>query len=469
MSKFCRRQTPQQVPVSLSSSIFLHQTSGVPAVADDSIGYVSLEILVRLSVQEGSLAVLSRSQGDSSTVVLRLRLLSDESQSNLNILQVSPIVETNLGIISTSTSGGENNNHEGFCLQGIYDEPRFAQEVVLRPLGRPPSWPEFWKDDDEEDDDSWIFPPSNTRVQPYHLLSVYDSKHEKVYYYEVLKIVAEQQQEVMNDYDDSTACFLTSSSTKFQLDSAPLSSMTRRLPPLISHLQFYQGCKINSNVVAPYPNLSQLKTALASIFSTSASCPQVPPASQLLRSDIPKIRSNEKILHIIGTYHEHNVRNVVETAARQVGMQCLSIRGLASFAHHQGEVVSTGSLVDQLAGLQAALDMIQSKRMEPCVLHLYDLDDELSRDVPQRHEEEKRFWAKLMLALEGNGPEKEECNKNGKFLYTPKLMIVISTSAPLKPGPWMEKLGKLEFCCTLIACFGSNERQLISLHSTFLA
>jgi SpoVK/Ycf46/Vps4 family AAA+-type ATPase len=151
-------------------------------------------------------------------------------------------------------------------------------------------------------------------------------------------------------------------------------------------------------------------------------------------------RPAEKIIHVIGSDSEHHLRVAVETAAYQAGMQCLSVRGLAAFAAHCGTAVRSGSLQDQLAGLEAALDMMTQKRLEPCVLHLYDLDEELSQaDDELRHDQENRFWARLIEALQTSSRRGFDTGRNDSR-YTPPLIVILSTRSPLEQGPWMERL-----------------------------
>jgi SpoVK/Ycf46/Vps4 family AAA+-type ATPase len=405
VSEFCRRTAPSKVPA-VAVEVSTNGSGGTDA---SSIGYVSLDVLVSVSLPEDSLAFLCHG---SAKVILRLRLLEEENEeeSKALIVRIAPIVATNLGI--------QRHGSISDCwLEGTYDPPSLAEHVVLRPLGRPPRWPRFRNWDVE--DHSWIFPPSNILLQPDHLLSVYDSSKnsDSVFYYEVLEIQSKKE-------SAEPCLFRTTSSTTFELDQAPLASKVRRLPPLCSQQHIYQSAT-KRLVIPPHPNVPELIHALC---------------------QPPTLGPNECILHVIGTDSDHHVRIAVETAAHQVGLQCWSLRGLAAFAHahhHQGQhTVRTGSLVDQLAGLQAALDEIRQTRMEPCVLHLYDFDQELNTtDEPLRHEQEERFWAKWIEALVANMTTRTPMTeKDNNHRYTSPLIIVISTNAPLKPGPLLEKL-----------------------------
>ena len=75
-------------------------------------------------------------------------------------------------------------------------------------------------------------------------------------------------------------------------------------------------------------------------------------------------------------------------------MQCISIRGLAAFGYEyrrrrkdktsspqQQVTVGSAMIEQQLAGIDCAFDYIRTRRMEPCVLHFYDVDEELNSSI----------------------------------------------------------------------------------------
>jgi hypothetical protein len=197
------------------------------------------------------------------------------------IVRIAPIVATNLGI--------QRHGSIPYCwLEGTYDPPSLAEHVALLPLGRPPRWPRFRNCDGE--DHSWIFLPSNTFLQPNHLLSVYDSSKnsDSVFYYEVLKIQSKKE-------SAKPCSFRTTSSTTFELDQAPLASMVRRLPQLCSQQQIYQSAT-NRLAIPPHPNIPELIHALC--------------------QPLTLLGPKECILHVGGTDSDHHVRIAVETAAQ---------------------------------------------------------------------------------------------------------------------------------------------------------
>jgi ATP-dependent 26S proteasome regulatory subunit len=360
---------------------------------------VSVETLAALSVHEKSFAFLCH--GSERTLV-RLVLLEEEDDDGETAM-APPIVFANLGIVDAVGYSQHKPSIKECWFESAIEQPPMAECVVLRPLGRNPKWPQLFS---KEEDSSWALPPPNTLIEQSKLLSVFNSKTMSVFYYEILEILCAHGNE------SSTFC-LTSKSTKLELDGSSIPSFVCRLPPLVSQENFYRG--VDSSIIPPHPNLSEMMQALC---------------------QPPTLDATEKVLHVVGTDTAHRARLCVETAARLIGMQCLSIRGLAAFGHDQGNTIRTGSLGEQISGLQAAFQLIRTQRMEPCVLYLYDFDLELSStDEPVRHEQEERFWAQWMQVL-----KTEPSDVSDNLMYTPPIIIVVSTSSPLQSGPLLEKL-----------------------------
>lgn len=204
--------------------------------------------------------------------------------------------------------------------------------------------------------------------------------------------------------------------------------------------------------------------------------------------------TDSRILHLIGTDQNHDLQTCVTTAASMVGMQCLTIRGLAAFGYEyrrskivsgaaasqetqSGVTVRSAMIEQQLSGIDASFEYIAKRRLEPCVLHLCNVDEELASmatDDQLRCQIEDRFLSKWKEGVEAvptriaNGehggdrslPQRHRrhhgrsfCNKGGDdnhllgplddrldYRYTPRIIIVISTKSPLKKGPWLERL-----------------------------
>jgi hypothetical protein len=223
-------------------------------------------------------------------------------------------------------------------------------------------------------------------------------------------------------YYDSQAALLLSSSSQ---DHPP--------PPLPHHHHSKEF------KVPPHPDLPTLSAALDLVGVTSP--------------------AHERIIHVVGTDQDHDLSWAVETASHHVGRTCWSLQGLAATAHALGHKIRTGSLLDQLAGLQAALKEIQQLRMEPCVLHLVNIDTEFSsmNDDGVRHEQEERFWSTIIQTLVSHtrasvddyesrrigSSDSEDVvghSSNRRSRTCCPLIVVLSSSKPLKPGPWLENL-----------------------------
>jgi len=378
------------------------------------VGWVNADVLVALSRHEGVYVWLSCG---SMRVMLRLYLNEDSSEDedeppSLKIF-VPPIVATNLGIFG----------HEivSCTLEATEEVPVPASNVILRPLARPTEWPRMGNSN--ESGEYWIFPRSGILVQPLKLLSAFEASTGKICYYHVLEI-----KPMENASQPQASCFRISESTIFQLDNSKLQGIfdVPHLPCFISQRNYYQSATKQISMIARHPNMDELTRAFE-ISSTG--------------------RPEERILHAIGSNAEHDLCLAVETAAKRAGRTCWSLRGLAAFAHSIGHPARTGSLVDQLAGLEAALEEIQRRRMEPCVLHLYDVDLELSiHDDPIRREQEDRFWAKFLQAVDRKRTSESFLGvrgaSSGQSLrhFTCPLIVLLSTTSPLKPGPWMQGL-----------------------------
>ncbi len=121
-----------------------------------------------------------------------------------------------------------------------------------------------------------------------------------------------------------------------------------------------------------------------------------------------------------------------------------------SFASKQKSTSAlTGGLIDKLNGLAAALEM--ASRSSPCVLHIHDIDRELSpisghgADVDGRMEEERRILEvikeitqrSLVQHMDRHCIIRENC-VHDKFLSdstVPRVVVVFSTKSALPPGP----------------------------------
>lgn len=102
----------------------------------------------------------------------------------------------------------------------------------------------------------------------------------------------------------------------------------------------------------------------------------------------------------------------------------------------------TGALPDKLRGLSASLDI--ALQSSPCVLHVVDIDRELSAteghasDLDARKDEERRM---LETIRTGSFIHASSCLVGcGLITTTPPVIVVLSTSRPLPPGPLSSSL-----------------------------
>ena len=395
------------------------------------------------------------------------------------------------------------------------------------------------KDDNQVKDGVWIYPSrSGVILQESTLCEVrYNSNnscnlYKSVCYYEVLQIVT-RENDGNEEGKGKSVCeddfYVTAPCTQFELDSCPLSALShvRRLPlpppfsasslecgdsskstttvledktqrqpiqspreqsnsPLVTPRKFFES----SNNGGAFADET---TSEEPVFSCHPDWRKV--ANALLEAPLmgSNVRSNNnntsnavndsRILHLVGTDADHDLQACVTTAASMVGMQCLSIKGLAAFGYEHrrskkrdirngnnngnGVTVRSSMIEQQLAGIDASLEYIVSRRMEPCVLHLSGMDEELasvSNDDQLRFQIEDRFWSKwsegVATATEtetisrrtGNEDPSQLGGRNYNrgleivmadrldYCYTPRILIVISTKTSLKGGPWLERL-----------------------------
>jgi hypothetical protein len=136
-------------------------------------------------------------------------------------------------------------------------------------------------------------------------------------------------------------------------------------------------------------------------------------------------------------------------------MRTLHVGGLAAFlayynstqTHDNTRTIFTGGLADKLKGLAVALDL--AKQSSPCVLHIENLDHELTpttgqmADASGRDEEERRILQVIrdntesssFECFETTSPISIEHDLFSTSYATPQVIIVFSTSNSLPPGP----------------------------------
>ena len=383
-------------------------------------------------------------------------------------------------------------------------------------------------EENEVEDAVWIYPSrSGVVLQESKLCEVrYNTKSsnvkQNVCYYEVLRIFSSEDEDEDEDEDglDEDRFYVTAPCTQFELDSCPLSALSyvRRLPlpspsssldVTVVKTDFDDAKSYEKPMESCVQQINDPFVARRKLFSSSEISPEKDttlddlvfschpdwkkvanalldaPAFATVSNDFTNGTSpdDSRILHIVGTDMEHDLESCITTAASMVGMQCLSIKGLAAFGYEHrrnkggnatsssGVTVRSPMIEQQLAGVDAALEYIQKRRMEPCVLHISGANEELASvatDDQLRCQIEDRLWSKWTegLATISMKPEFENQSKREEiwgigqrahrdeskfgfdtlmenrwdYRFTPRILIVISTKTPLKRGPWLERL-----------------------------
>jgi len=186
--------------------------------------------------------------------------------------------------------------------------------------------------------------------------------------------------------------------------------------------------------------------------------------------------NNPRIIHIIGK-EENHIQECINESSDIMSMRSFHVNGLASFWAHYNlfntyssalskqqqrsspPATLTGGLSDKLRGLSAALKV--AKLSSPCVLHIASIDDELSpteghaADVDARKEEERRMLevireatcpvspsssSRVELSSSHTTTEEDGAHIIQQDLFlsqstTPKVIVILSTSKALPPGP----------------------------------
>eukprot|EP00934_Nitzschia_sp_Nitz4_P000405 Nitzschia sp. Nitz4//scaffold15_size197535//95036//97570//NITZ4_001581-RA/size197535-augustus-gene-0.224-mRNA-1//-1//CDS//3329537724//405//frame0 len=412
VSEFCRPSKPSLVRVTaiaaddrIDSRLKCSEASCRAALA-----WVQPSVLIALSALEGSFAWLRH--GDRK-VILRLYMISDEEDEEDDITEqldvendgasqdilLSPLAATNFGM-----NPPNNTTTLVQCtLESLYQDPPKVSFVLLHPLGRPPVWP---RRNGQPEEEFWHHPAPPTLLQNGGVIAVPKTNTDSsTCFYQVVQMETDASPSTCTDFG------LVSSSTTFELvQDLAMGDGFPRLPLL------------EATSPPPHPNIPELVESL-----------------QILT---PKTSPKERILHVQGTDRDHDLTLAVETAAGLAGRTCWTLRGLAAFAYAAGHQVRTGSLLDQLAGLDAALQEIRHKRMEPVVLHLVDVDQELSLgDEPLRRDHEERIWSKLVHGLTAyRGSSSTNSNPQPRGNDVCPLIVILSSAHPLQAGPWLERL-----------------------------
>ncbi len=365
---------------------------------EESTVYVSADLLVALSVQIGDIVWLSCSSDSLKGVPVVLHVANECGSCNTEfVVEAPPVIAASIGA---------KNGRDCCYLRTCNDELSEAHTVKVRPLGRPipPSWIDI------PNAVPSLTSTSKTRLLAQSsLISVFDETR-GLFVYEVVDIQSDERH---------VEAALATNKTKWSLEPAPSKCCMRRLPILSMAVSFHKSIRLKEDEKLD----EDFKSRRSSIEAKALPHPST---SEMVNA-----------LSIQPKTEENHVGRCIESAANTLGMRYLYIHGLAAHAHASGILVSTGSHVDQLAGLKAALQ--HSQECAPCVLHLSDIDQEWSQDdEPTRHMQQQRLWTALMDSLVVQLYDTD----NTDFLhqYVPSVIVVVSTTKPLSAGPLLQNL-----------------------------
>lgn len=244
------------------------------------------------------------------------------------------------------------------------------------------------------------------------------------------------------DGSSMRCAYLVSLTTKLVLESRE-DKWPRRLPSLNQALNFALSSSLTIGGAA--------EKAEAQLLIQKSQHPSIGLITDKLLFPLSRsLLVSDYITFVVGCDSDH-INECVSSAANTIGMRCVSVSGLAAFDYRNKQqlgneaevpkqnVPVSGSLVEKLSGLQAAIDMaIQSM---PCTVLIKNIDKEVTPadvDAETRIEEEKRFAAVIVNAISkisskrggGGVPHAGDWN-----YVSPPIQFVISSSKSLPPGP----------------------------------
>lgn len=350
-------------------------------------------------------------------------------------VRLSAIAAVNLGLSLTALDWESRDNDIMAGLTPCRTVPRAAASIGLRVLARPCHFFQRKTQQSQrnqgaesepcEKEDDWPLPKVGTVVQPDTVLCVqratsctrdgpHDDADENWVYYHVTTIHGVGGS---NDSDIPLPLYKTTTSTKYSLELPPF-SFGPRLPPLVPLV-------LDSPHIPPHPNLSELLRCVDMDFTVS--------------------RAAECVWHVVGTERDHHLSVGVAATAIKSGRRLVTLaRGWAAYAYQShGSIVSRGGLVDKLRGLEAAI--VHAKQCVPALLHVcfdvHEFSGTSGGDPGQFWDEQSRIWSLIMTHLnltESDSVYSGDSEGDGRLV--PPLVVVISTAAPLPPGPLLENL-----------------------------
>jgi hypothetical protein len=436
--------------------------------------FAPLELLQKLHLIAGTIVFVERDHGRGGAgrrrVPARLRLLpilslapeipsslrppvlrDDESDNDDNegdrsyvqpsvhdVVHVSPMVAANLGLYS----GGPAARRRGvltpctFTGGGRRRLPR-ALTASLAVWGTPTAPGFRWREKlhgsgsgDPGPSSSSCFPfptsvplpPAGSILSPGSIVSVL-SKGGSVYFLEVLRVQTESPMEPSRDEGSTGALAfaLGTVETRYKFpdktvsEAQPLGSFHLQLPPFHEASLFL--CPTCCSHSVPHPDIPRL-------------------VEQFRRAE--RARSAvESVLAVTGSDYDHHATVALHQAAESSGRRSVDAgHSWVAFGYlHAMTLSSSGSLVDKLRGLELALKV--AKQHAPSVVILR-LDNELSRDKHERHDQEGRVWSLLSQLHEQNSESNE-----GAALWkgAGSVVVVLVVENPLDAdGPLSQRI-----------------------------
>lgn len=402
------------------------------AVRDDGVVYLSSAAALRqAAVVVGSVVVLQYQQRQMA-VTLQLQVKeAQHPQDEMPVLSLSALAATNLGV-SIETSRGNGITAEKRVLvgtlspyygQGIPPPP--AAKVTLqcwrRPLRRIALGQQQQQSQPLEfsgDAAAWPFPANGSILQVGALIRACNRnsatlQQQQPFCYQVLEVVSDTDNGVHRPNNNTVTAYRVTPSTRFRLETALPGPTSPQLPPCAT-----------LSTAPPHPDRAALLQALQAI---------------------PSSATTDNIVHVIGTDDDHDASALMETVAALTGRTYLSVTGLAATAYLRYSVaVSSGSTADKLAGLEACLK--EAVANAPSLLYISELQDEFAStagDALMHLDQEERFWSLFMDELSSffnTAPLYHQQQNHLKLDQIPSVLVVLSSSQPLSPGPLLQNL-----------------------------
>lgn len=418
-------------------------------------------------------------------------LLTDD---DIFVAYVSPVTAANLGIFNWNEDSKDNDNiymspsssaaakfSVGF-LQAFTGKVVKAEQITLRSWARPlsiPQPPDWFTVPTSTINPAPVKPappnpPVDCFLQTGRLTAAWGGRHQDVYFYETIlvKTSATKRQ----NGDNHNVVYRTYRNTQYLWELPQKQLRPTMSSPKLPCFSATRNWFVRQQWLGQSQRTCPFLLRRGGDDSLAHKHPDVPRLLDSFLHKLPPTASiSERILHVVGTDDEHHVHAAVQAATNKAGRRLIKCDGLACFAHNNNNhddyeeirtssslperVVSSGSLPDQLSGLQVAMQM--AIWHAPSVLLLQDLDQEWNQhDRSSQEEQQKRFWATLIQGLSGDSLDKsintlrgsdnesvppyeqqwqqitlqEHVTAATRKEATPSVLVILSTRKPILPS-----------------------------------